>query len=146
MTEEVTMNSAAKHYYANKEAILQYKKQYYQQKNYKTIFLRKLHIQGMSKRDSNKVLQLAYDLNKIEFEVDSSNYSLDTLVNKFTVDSKTNVSVLGYVGEKFNGEICHSYSQRCEDFDCDVLLQTLNDDKYKLAIIVPILFFKKIEI
>jgi uncharacterized membrane protein len=61
MTEEVSMNSAAKHYYANKDAILQYKKQYYQEKNKMYIFLKQFQIIGISRRNSNKLLKKAYN-------------------------------------------------------------------------------------
>jgi hypothetical protein len=144
MTEEVAMNSATKHYYANKDAILQYKKQYYQEKNRKLIFLRKLHINGMSKRDSNKVLQLAYDLNKISFEVDTAqgvlDYTLDTFMNTFNINSKTNVPVIGYIAKDEDN------FSLCEDININEALEMLNDNNYKLAIIIPIPFFKKIEI
>lgn len=143
MTEEVKMNSATKHYYANKEAILQYKKKYYQEKNCKTIFLRKLHIHGISKKDSNKILQIAYDLNKIEFEVDTAQgiltYTLDNFMNTFSINKKI-VQVLGHIGKE-GGD-----GYLCEDIKIDEAIEMLNDDNYKLLIIVPIPFFKKIDI
>jgi hypothetical protein len=143
MTEEVAMNSATKHYYSNKEAILKYKKVYYQEKNRKLIFLRKLHINSMSKRDSNKILQLAYNLNKIEFEVDTAqgilDYTLDNFMNTFSINKKI-VPVLGHIGKE-GGD-----GNLCEDININEALEMLNDDNYKLYIIVPIPFFKKIEI
>lgn len=84
--EEPKMSFAMKFYNNNKDKILAYKKQYYQEKNKEKLFLKHFKINGLSKRDSNNTLKLAYRWNLIVIHIEK--YPANTIYDYDTCSIK----------------------------------------------------------
>lgn len=56
-----TISSQSKFYQTNKDKVLAYKKQYYQEKNKSVIALKQFQIIGLLRSNSNKILKKAYE-------------------------------------------------------------------------------------
>lgn len=90
----------ANFYKANKDKVLSYKKQYYQEKNKAYIALKKFCINEFSKRDSDIIIKSAIDnfnpkYNNFNISFMNNIYNLEEFINKYDIDN--NIKVEAYL-------------------------------------------------
>lgn len=126
--------SQAKFYKANKDKVLSYKKQYYQEKNKAYIAFKKFHINGFSKRDSDKIIKNAIDNKKIYFifnDNDTEKYNLEDFINIF--DIRYDCKVNGYIENDSGG-------YNCNDINIDECINCISTNhELVLSIFLPVI-------
>jgi len=136
---DTTISPASKFYNNNKDKILAYKKQYYQEKNKGKLFLKHFKITGLSKRDSNNIIKHAYDNNLLSFEIENTNNEFDYETESHDLDSimeKYNIKGILNCESTISNE--DGEGSLLIDLSMKEILEMLDPDdkKYKLKLII----------
>ena len=141
-----TISSQSKFYQTNKDKVLAYKKQYYQKKNKAYIALKKLHIQNISKRESDKIIKTAIDNNNINIRVLGDYYELDEFIDNYNIHK--NLLVTGIVSNRILDldanldSYTHSITTDFLKVD-DIITHIKDTQKYSFSLILEFPISKK---
>lgn len=138
---ETTISSHAKFYNNNKDKILAYKKQYYQNKHKEEIILKHFKINVLSKRVSNNVLKYAFRNNLIVINIENDNanndydchtYTFKEFIDKYDINGILSCEAGIFKDGGMDGELILS------DTPYDSILEQLspNSQGYKLHLVI----------
>jgi hypothetical protein len=82
MTSLIQSKQSA-YYCAHREKVLIYKKEHYQKKRAKYQLLKSVLIRGFTKKESNTLIKLATDLNKLFISINDADLSVNEFMKKY---------------------------------------------------------------